>query len=88
MLLAQSRALHRLAAWTDGWMDGQMAFLLPVLSPTAILVRALLLTQAAAAAGNISPFTTMLSLMIFDRHVKKKKCLFTCSGCLKIVKGK
>lgn len=65
MLLAQSRVLHGLAGW--------LAFLFPVLSPTAILVRAFLLTQAAAAAGNISPFTNTLSLMIFDRRVKKKK---------------
>lgn len=64
------------AGCRDRWTDGQMAFLFPVLSPTAILVRALLLTQAAAAAGNISPFTTMLSLMIVDRHVKKKKVPF------------
>lgn len=79
MLLAQSRVLHGLAGW--------LAFLFPVLSPTAILVRAFLLTQAAAAAGDISPFTNTLSLMIFDRHVKKKKkSLFRCFGCLKIVK--
>lgn len=42
MLLAQSRVLHGRAGW--------LAFLFPVLSPTAILGRAFLLTQAAAAA--------------------------------------
>lgn len=56
-----------------GWLQGWMAFLFPVLSPTAILVGALLLTQAAAAVGNIFLFTNTLNSMIFDRRVKKRQ---------------
>lgn len=43
------------------------------LSPAAVLARAPLTMQLAGAAGSISPFTNTLSLMIFDRRVKKKK---------------
>lgn len=59
----------------DGW-----PFVFAALSPTAVLARVLPPMQAAGAAGNMSPFTNMPSLMIFDSHVKKKEGFSDISG--------